>query len=34
MLVRMATYMQEKLDNKQLRYPKLIDIASGKLEDS
>lgn len=34
MLVRMATYMQEKLDHKQLRYPKLIDIASGKLEDS
>ncbi|CAF1222094.1 unnamed protein product [Adineta steineri] len=34
MLVRMATYMQEKLDNKQLRYPKLVDIASGKLDDS
>ncbi|CAF3407961.1 unnamed protein product [Rotaria socialis] len=34
MLVRMATYMQEKLDNKQLRYPKLVDIAGGKLEDS
>ncbi len=34
MLVRMATYMQEKLDNKSLRYPKLIDIPTGKLEDS
>ena len=33
MLVRMATYMQEKLDNKQLRYPKLVDVAGGKLED-
>lgn len=33
MLVRMATYMQDKLEHKQLRYPKLIDIASGKLED-
>ena len=34
MLVRMATYMQDKLDQKQLRYPKLIDIAAGKLDDS
>ena len=34
MLVRMATYMQDKLDQKQLRYPKLIDISAGKLEDS
>ncbi|CAF0738772.1 unnamed protein product [Adineta steineri] len=34
MLVRMVTYMQDKLDNKSLRYPKLIDISTGKLDDS
>lgn len=34
MLVKMATYMQEKLDQKQLRYPKLVEISTGKLEDS
>jgi hypothetical protein len=33
-LVKMVNYMQEKLDNKSLRYPKLIDIPTGKLEDS
>ncbi|CAF1651804.1 unnamed protein product [Adineta ricciae] len=33
MLVRMVTYMQDKLDNKSLRYPKLVDIATGKLDD-
>jgi len=34
MLVRMANYMQDKLDGKQLRYPKLVDINSAKLEDT
>ena len=32
-LVKMVHYMQEKFDHKSLRYPKLIDIPSGKLED-
>jgi hypothetical protein len=32
-LVKMVHYMQDKLDNKSLRYPKLIDIPTGKLED-
>lgn len=34
MLVKMVNYIEEKLDKKSLRYPKLIDIATGKLEDS
>jgi hypothetical protein len=32
-LVKMVNYIQDKLDNKSLRYPKLIDIPTGKLED-
>ena len=34
MLVKMVTYMEDKLDKKSLRYPKLTDIPAGKLEDS
>jgi hypothetical protein len=34
MLVKMVNYMQDKLDQKSLRYPKLIDIPTRKLEDS
>jgi len=33
-LIKMVHYIQDKLDNKSLRYPKLIDIPTGKLEDS
>ncbi|CAF0947030.1 unnamed protein product [Didymodactylos carnosus] len=32
-LVRMAHYMQDKLDQKNLRYPKMSDVSSGKLEE-
>ncbi|CAF4401357.1 unnamed protein product, partial [Rotaria socialis] len=34
MLVKMVNYIEDKLDKKSLRYPKLIDIPTGKLEDS
>jgi hypothetical protein len=33
-LVKMVYYIQDKLDQKSLHYPKLIDIPTGKLEDS
>ncbi len=33
-LVKMVNYIQDKLDHKSLHYPKLIDISTGKLEDS
>ncbi len=32
-LVKMVNYIQDKLDKKSLRYPKLIDIPNGKLEE-
>ena len=32
-LVKMVHFIQDKLDQKSLRYPKLIDITNGKLED-
>ncbi|CAF1155211.1 unnamed protein product [Rotaria sordida] len=34
MLVKMVDYIEDKLDKKSLRYPKLVDISTGKLEDS
>lgn len=34
MLVKMVHYIEDKLDKKSLRYPKLVDIPTGKLEDA
>lgn len=33
-LVKMVNYIHDKLDKKSIRYPKLIDISTGKLEDT
>lgn len=32
-LIKMVQFIQDKLDQKALTYPKLIDIQNGKLED-